>query len=350
MTKIEMENSISEFQFEFNENDNCRTVTIGRYLGKSNKIVVPATFAGIPITNIGDFAFGNIAVTEIVLPEGIHSIGKDAFYNCTYLNGIDLPESLTSIGYGAFSDCEQIKKITLPKGITDIGDNVFSSCDNLSEIVVDKQNPFYTSNDGVLFDKNMTTIIKYPQGKKGDYTIPNGVIAVDSDAFFECRELTRIIFPHDFVCHNTPHCFFNNCEHLMEIMVVKNNMMFSSIDGVLFNKDENKLLQYPQGKKNTDYIVPEKTICIGGAAFAHCKWLTNITLPEKLKIIEYNAFSFCDSLSEIILPRDIQYIDNYAFSCCPNLKTIKLSKKTKLGYKPFKELLGHFSGQIVYLD
>jgi hypothetical protein len=347
MLEINIENNTNEYQFEFNEIDNCRTVTISSYLGQSKRIVVPTSFAGIPVTNIGDFAFGYSAVTEIILPEGLRSIGTNAFFDCTNLNGIDLPETLTSIGDNAFNGCEQIKNITLPKGITGIGDNVFCNCYSLSEIFVDEQNPVYASNAGVLFDKKKTTIIKYPQGKKGDYSVPNGVIAVDDDAFFECRGLTRIILPHDFGnCTNIDYNFLRNCEQLKEIIVAENNSILRSIDGVLFNKDKNKLVRYPQGKKNTDYIVPKNTICIGYGAFSNCKWLTNITLPEKLKIIEYNAFWGCDLLNEIILPKNIQYIDKYAFAGCSSLKTIKLSRKIKLGFKPFKE----FSGQIVYLD
>jgi hypothetical protein len=340
-------NKSGEFKFKFNKTDNFRTITITEYLGESKKIIVPASVCGIQVTNIGDHAFSSCnKLNGIELPEGLVSIGEYAFACCNKLSGINFPENLVSIGDSAFFDCKQIGNIILPKGTTDIGTDVFSSCDSLSEIVVDEQNPVYASNDGVLFDKNMTTLIKCPQGKKGDFTVPGSVVAIQSDAFLYCCELTRITLPHDFIFTSTRHDIFHCCEQLTEIIVNENNFMFRSIDGVLFTKAEKKLLRYPQGRKNPDYIVPDETLSIGHNAFSDCKWLTNITLPEKLKIIEYAAFERCEQLVEIILPLNLQYIDENAFIGCSHLKTIKLSRKTKVGYKPFRE----FSGQIVYLD
>jgi hypothetical protein len=321
MSKTKIEKKKSGFRFGINESDSCRTITIYEYLGKSKEIIVPAYIDGIPVTAISDGAFsGNDKITDVILSEGICSIDDFSFSDCHNLSSINLPESLVSIGFWAFKSCEKIANITLPKGITDIVYNPFDGCNNLSEIVVDKENRIYASNEGILFDKNMTTLIKYPQCKKGDYTVPATVIVIEYEAFSHCNKLTSITIPKDTAfIHN----LFLNCEQLAEIIVNKDNSIFSSINGILYNKDENILLRYPQGRKKTD-----------------------ITFPEKLKIIGPNAFDGSSQLSEIILPISLQYIGENAFCDCSHLKTIKLSRKTRVGYKTFR----CFSGQIVYLD
>jgi hypothetical protein len=278
MEKTETTIELSDFEFELNEDDRYRTVTLIKYSGKSRKVIVPAHVGGIPIT---------------------------------------------VIGASPFEGCKKIRSITLPKGIAKINREAFEfGCDDLSEIVVDKENQFFTSYEGVLFDKKMTTLIMHPQSRKGDYIVPDTVIAIELDAFVSCEKLTRIFLPQETIFINCP-LTFAGCKRLTDIIVNKNNLKYSSIDGVLFNKEKNELLNYPQGKKNKDYIVQEGIYRIEDLAFFGCKRLVSITLPKSLK-----------------------GIGNCAFDYCFNLKTIKLSRKTKTTYKTFED----FSGQLVYLD
>jgi hypothetical protein len=113
----------------------------------------------------------------------------------------------------------------------------------------------------------------------------------------------------------------------------------------LFNKDW-VLCRYPQGKKSSKYVIPEKTVSIMKYAFAYCNSLKNIVFPEGLKFIEEAAFAQCWGLSEITLPDSLLYIGEKTFMGCENLKTITLSKKTKMGRKALED----FEGQLVYRD
>jgi hypothetical protein len=360
---------LEDFSVNLNVNEGRTTIGIEYYYGKSEKVVVPASIGGIPVTaiegigfynheeikqfvlpeglvSIGDSAFncctaltsinlpeslvsieawafrGCTALADINLPQSLTSIGGAAFEGCTALTSINLPENLISIGYDAFKDCAQLTNINLPKGLVDIGGAAFAGCSKLTELTVDEDNPIFTVVDGVLFDKAMTTLILYPPGKKGEYTIPDGVISVQNSAFKDCGEFTRIHFPQSLTDCGYSLC---SCSALTAITVSGHNPEYSGIDGVLFNKGGAALLRYPKGRENKDYVVPDGVISIEGSAFVGCERLGAITLPMSCQYI----------ISE-----------GNVFEGCTNLETITLSRNTRIGYKS----LEGFSGKLVYRD
>ncbi|MCL2007192.1 MAG: leucine-rich repeat domain-containing protein [Treponema sp.] len=348
MTKIDVDNKLGDISIELVEKDGDFTVTIKRYIGDSEEIIIPDNFGGIPVTVIGNLAFlGNESLINVILPESLVIIEGSAFRDCIGLTEIKLPQSLTTIGSGAFENCEKLSKITIPKNTVDIATSAFDNCNNLKEITVDEQNPYFASRDGVLFDKNFTTLIFYPQAKEGDYTIPDTVNTITPKAFSnKIRGLTSLYFPKDLIDIGS----FGNCEKLTRFSVNENSRYFSSIDGVLFEKSKEGKVEgimcYPQGKKGTNYTVPDYVWWIRFDAFYNCKNLTSIILPEGLEHIGEEAFYGCEGLSELVLPASLEYIAKGAFKECPNLKTITLSRNTKMGHKS----LDGFSGELIYRD
>ena len=345
MAEITVYNNYEDFRIELKENEGHFSISIENYSGKSKNVIIPASIGGIPVTAIGRYAFlHNEKLINVILPEGLLSIESSAFRDCVNLASINFPQSLTSIEYDAFEDCEKLVNIVFPKGLVDIANDAFSGCKNLKDIVVDDQNPVYASHDGILCDKNLTTLIKYPEGRKGAYVVPESIVEIVSDAFDNCGKLTEITFPNDFMYILA--YMFTGCKQLSKINVKKDNPRLSSINGVLFNKKGDILLKYPQNMKNADYIVPDNVTHIAGSAFLECNCLNNIIIPEGLKFINECAFYKCRQLTAITLPISLLYIGGYAFDDCPNLKTVSLSRKTKFGYKAFEG----FTGEIVYRD
>ena len=149
------------------------------------------------LTEIGYEAFCYCTgLTSIEFPESLTEIGDRAFCYCTGLTSIEFPESLTKIGNYAFSDCTGLTSIELPQGVSYIGTTPFNGCENLAVIEVSEDNQNFASIDGVLFTKDCSKLLIYPQGKKGkQYIVPNGVATIAEYSFNEVSELDSIEFP-----------------------------------------------------------------------------------------------------------------------------------------------------------
>jgi len=214
------------------------------------------------VTFIGNIAFsGCTGLTSIIIPNRVTSIGQSAFNGCTGLTSVIIPNSVTSIGNGAFGGCSGIKTVTITgsgkwernikdedgdiaedgiselfrgaddmvtddnatfitvmveEGITSIGAGVFAGA-NITSIEVAAKNVNYSSENGVLFNKNKTVLIQYPQGKRGAYTIPNGVISIGDWAFSYRTGLTSVTIPGSVT--SIGNGVFDGCYSLTSITV-----------------------------------------------------------------------------------------------------------------------------------
>jgi hypothetical protein len=284
------------FDFELNEAKDCWSVT--RYNGEDEEVFFPTSHEGKPVK---------------------------------------------TIGYRVLPNNERIKRVTIPEGYTTIGSAAFEDCTELAEISVDENNPVFCAVDGVMFDKAMTTLMWFPEGKKGKYSVPDGIISIRSDAFDNCRGITGITFPQSLIFIDS---YGFNSDQLTDITVSELNPHFYSIDGVLFDKRNSALMEYPKNKDKTDYAVPDGILHIADNAFCRCKRLVNIILPESIRLICDTVFIGCEGLKAITLPMGLQYIGERAFNDCPNLETVTLSRKTRIGHKAFEG----FKGRFVYRD
>jgi hypothetical protein len=243
----------------------------------------------------------------------VTSIGERAFSGCTGLTSITIPESVTSIGARAFSYCSGLTSIDIPNSVTSIGGGAFSGCTGLTAINVDIANTMYSSEDGVLFNKNKTALIRYPEGKTGEtYIIPASVDNIYTNAF-------------------------DNCIYLKNIMVANDNTAYSYEDGVLFNGDKTVLIRCPTTKEG-GYIIPNSVTSIGGYAFSGCTSLTSITIPNSVTSIEGGTFYGCSGLASITIPSSVTTIGGYAFSGCTSLTSITIPNSViDIGVQAFYE-------------
>jgi len=176
------------------------TITITGVIGSPSAVVIPDTTNGLPITSIGSSAFQNCTnLIDVTIGTNVTSIGTYAFHWCYNLTNLTIPNKVTSVGGGAFAWCASLSSVTIPASITYIGYQAFFSCTSLTAITVDTNNQTYRSEEGVLFDKNRTTLIQYPGGRAGDYAVPN-VLAIGDSAFDSCIHLASVIIP-DSVTH-----------------------------------------------------------------------------------------------------------------------------------------------------
>jgi hypothetical protein len=152
---------------------------------------------GRNVTSIGGSAFVYChSLASITIPNSVTSIGSYAFNYCTSLSSVTLGTNVTSIGGSAFASCHSLTSVTIPASVTSIGDEAFLFCKSLTNLTVDASNAYYSGLDGVLFDKNRTTLIQYPGGKAGAYRIPGGVTRIGFSAFHGCTGLTGVTIPN----------------------------------------------------------------------------------------------------------------------------------------------------------
>jgi len=170
--------------------------SLGYVLRANNSKYVSLDLSGSTITSIGDIAFaGCTSLTGIIIPNNVTSIGYNAFSGCTGLTGVTIPNSVTSIGQEAFVSCSGLTSITIPNNVTSIGPGVFIYCHSLTEINVAAGNSAFTSENGILYNKDKTKIHAYPGGKAGTtFNIPDSVTRIGDYAFTSCIGLTSVTF------------------------------------------------------------------------------------------------------------------------------------------------------------
>ena len=232
--------------YKYSVNDDG-TVTIKKYSGSASELTIPNTIDGKSVTSIGYEANG-------------YAMGDYAFSNCTSLTRVTVPDTVTSICAFAFCQCTSLTSITIPDCVTSIGERVFYGCTKLTSIEVSSNNANYKSVDGILYDKDVTTLISCPGGKTS-VTIPDSVTSIGSYAFSSCTSLISVTIP----------------------------------DGVT---------------------------SIGDSAFYFCTNLTSITIPDGVTSIGTYTFMSCTSLTYIVIPVSVTSIGNYAFQDCASLKDV----------------------------
>ncbi len=238
------------------------------------------------VTSIGNYAFGSLtSLTNITIPNSVTSIGASAFSQCESLTSVIIGNSVTSIGSYAFQYCAGLTSITIPNSVTSIGDYAFSFCTSLTDIWVDEDNPAY-SNDtfGVLFNKNKTSLIVAPANIAGKYVIPDSVTTIGRYAFNNCTSLTSVTIPDSV----------------------------TSIGSYAF--------QYCAGL--TSIEIPDSVTSVGDQAFKDCTNLGSITLPDSVTSIGSFAFYRCSSLTSITIPNSVTSIDYSTFYWCDSLETV----------------------------
>ena len=196
---------------------------LGTYTGK--EVIIPSSVNGALVTDINTTAFKNKDIEAVYIPYTVKNIGKQAFYGCTSLTGINIPGSVTNISYSAFENCTSLTNITLPNSVTSIGPRAFSGCTSLASIHI--PNGVTTIGFSAFHECTSLTSIDIPDsvisiGEWAFYgcsftsiTIPNRVTTICDLTFGSCTSLTSITIPSSVTSIGSG--AFDSCSALTEL-------------------------------------------------------------------------------------------------------------------------------------
>ena len=274
---------------------------------------------------------------SVSLGNNIKSIGHKAFAYCDKLTDFTIPDSVIKLGYEVFRLCENLKTVTIGKGLEKFvygyySSTIFSECFNLQKITVDKDNKYFSSKDGVLFNKKQTELIVYPNKKSTSYSIPKGVKTIGKWSFYYCDNLKKITIPKG-IEEIGIYAFYRTSISKITLP----NSLKTIKEGAFYGNKNLKSLTIPKNVKK-----------IGGIAFANCKKLKKVNFNAtncKLALYEYewdtdHSWIFKDNkkLKTISIGKSVKQIPKDLFYDVIdlNLKKVTVSKKAKIiSYKTF---------------
>lgn len=301
------------------------------------------------VTTLGEYAFeSKFNLKTVELPSTLKTIGKFAFYNCSGLETVIFKCRNIYIDTYVFQGCKNINSVE----ITDLDTwcSSYNFAHYLSNPLVYAQHLYADGTEvtDLVIPESVVTVSSYAftefKGLK-TLTVPDGVERISFEAFSRCPNLTDVVFNGNTLYVIQQYAFsgcpllskveipqsvvmvgpaaFGFCENLNDIDVSKDNPYFSSLDGILYDKDQTRILQYP-AKREGSFDIPETVNEIASHAFYGCSKLTGVNIPSSVSLIDNAAFYVCENLTSIVIPDSVERISSMAFAGCTALKEILL--------------------------
>lgn len=274
-------------------------------------IAIPNT-----VTNIGNGTFmACTGFTSVIIPNSVTRVGNNAFESCVGLTTISIPNSVTSIGDFAFEGCSGLQSVTIPNSVTNIGDYAFQNCIGLTSITIPNS---VTNIGGGAFSgcsglKDIIIVndmfVYMPKNYDGTYTIPDNIKKITGGAFYGCTKLTTVHIPTSVTSIGAESF---GCSGLTSITIP--NSVTSIGDGAFYNCIG-----------LTSITIPNSVTSIGGAAFAACNNLTSIIIPSSITTIADYTFRDCRHLQSVTIPNSVTSIGDFAFYNCDIIKILSIN-------------------------
>ena len=340
-------NEVVQNGISYSIDEEKETAEVIGYDQSSSYVTIPSTInvdgKVYSVVSIGKAAFdGSDKLLEVTIEDGVEEIKKYAFYYCRYLRKVKLPATLKSVGLWAFWKSQSLSSIYIPASLTDLNAEAFNE-GGMSAYEVSPDNPVYSSEDGIMFNKEKTELLHFPAKKYVEsYSIPKTVEKIGKFAFAS-NQLNEVIF-HDKLLSIDNNAFFL-CEKLAKADV-PNSVEFvgESAFSRCYNLKEahipEKLTVIPPGLFEYGYKlekvnIPSTVTSIGKSAFRYCRKMNDLRLPDGLVEIGDEAFNGW-KMTSLVIPNSVTTIGRQAFDGCTELKSLVLGNSvSKIGMHAF---------------
>lgn len=286
------------------------------------------------VTEIGDAAFsGYTSLSSITIPNGVTSIGQDAFRNCSSLtsvgcegsnSSIEIPNGVSVINNRTFWGCSGLTSVTIPSGVTSIGNSAFRECRSLTNITIFDgitsigEYAFYNCSGltSIIIPNSVTSIGRWAFmycRSLSSVTISTGITTINNATFDTCTSLTSVTIPNSVTSIGVD--AFEHCSGLTSIVIPDS---VTSID--------NSAFQYCYGLKSV--TIGSNVTSIGQQAFRNCSGLTSVTIPDSVTSIGRSAFTNCYELTSVTIGSGVTSIGEWAFGYCSGLTSITINATT----------------------
>ena len=270
------------------------------------------------VMSIEKYAFSDCSsLISISVPKSVTSIGDGAFDGCSSLSSIAISDSITSISAWTFDGCSSLRSLVIPDSVTSIGNEAFRGCSSLCSLVIPDS---VTSIGDGAFDgcSSLRSLV-----------IPDCVTSIRDGAFDGCKSLRSLVIPDSVVnIKGNPFCHWKG---KLECL----SASFIYEDNVLFNMDKSKLISF-RNQEAKSFIIPDGVKSIGNRAFDYCYSLISISIPNSVTSIGDESFIDCSSLSNLVIPNSVTSIGAWAFDGCKSLRSFVIPDSvTSIGYGAF---------------
>ena len=251
------------------------------------EVEVPSEIDGHTVTMIEVDCFNGCEDLKTVkIPDTVTVIDDYSFYKCSSLENVEMPKHLKKIGFQAFYGCSSLTQADIPVTVEEIELLAWDGCTNMEAVHIDPKNQYYKDEDGVLFNKDGSTLFLYPPKKEGaSYTVPASVRRIEDYAFIA-------------------------------------NEYLETIDLGQTEELGQDAMYYCTNLKNV--TIPETVKTLDGSVFGCCQSLESVTIPDTIEGIGEGCFYGCIALRSVNIPANAKYIHSYAFFNCPLLKSLKV--------------------------
>lgn len=320
------------------------------------------------VVAVGKSAFAMGEAYTVQYPKSCKEI-KDRAYHMASLKEIVIPDWIETVGDMVFMNTKDVTKIEIGKGLKKVGERIFEGCNNIASIKVAPENSLFASKDDILYNKEMTQLIRCATDARDaeghrveSVAVPTTVKVIAANAFNQCIYLKHITLNEGLETIGSD--AFYRCDYLEEMnipstvsqigigafvklikcqkfTVAEGNETFATMtDGtnegkLLVNKKTNTLLAALY-KTAPNVVIPDGIVEIAPRAFQSSEWAQTITIPASVEKLGYSAFADMYSLTEIEIPEKVTEIPAYCISGCKKLTQITLGKNVNLiGYGAF---------------